>query len=1323
MPEQKEIYSIHPTFDYNVVYAYTLPYDDHKGRIKIGETTLKAAIYDSAKNDTEKQKAIINAAEKRIDEQTETADVEYNLLLSHLAINNKNKPFRDIDVHNVLKRSGYEKKSIRKGPREWFVVDKNIVEKAIEAVKNGWSYIDKNIQVKEAFNFRDSQLKAIDLAVKHFKANEENFLWNAKMRFGKTSAALQVVKEMNFKKTLIITHRPAVSDGWFDDFNKVFQGAYKFGSKSKGETIENLIKGTGKFVYFASIQDLRGSKEVVKGYNLKADGFEKNEEIFNTEWDFLIVDEAHEGTQSALGMILNEKISRKHTLLLSGTPFNLLEKRESDEIYTWDYVMEQEAKANWDKTHAGEPNPYAALPRLSMFVYDLLKELDSKFIDIEDSAFNFREFFRVNDKEGDKDNGKLIHEKSVLKFLNLITTENNSQFPYSTKEYRNYIKHSLWMVPGVKEAAALKELLKTHPIFRNFGVANVAGDGDISSSALKLVRKTIEENEYSITITCGRLTMGVNVPEWTAVFMLSNTTSATTYLQTAFRCQTPHSEKGKMKTECYVFDFAPDRTLKIVAEAGELRTKAGETNKKEQKEYMEKFLNFCPIISATNGAMQKYNVNEMLVKLKEVAIQRVVRNGFDDVKLYNDNLLKLDKIALEDFARLRQIIGSSKQAEKTNKIIVNDLGFDNEEYEKAMEAERKPKKERTKEEQAAYEKLQEQKKQRATAISILRGISIRIPMLIFGADIKHDAEIDPINFIKLVDPVSWQEFMPSGVTKAEFEKFIKYYDRDVFIGSGLKIRREALAADQLPPVERVTAIANIFATFKNPDKETVLTPWKVVNMHISDTLGGNNFNNLNSNGEPTWVNQGKATQIWGQKKVFIFEINSKSGLYPLLAAYNIYDKQYTVAQKASDYKKIWKEVLENNIFVLCKTPMAVSITKRTLAGYGKEKMNVIYIDNLIPKLKKDGSYKTFDFKTELKNQVKIGEDDMTFDVVIGNPPYQENDGGGTGSSAGAIYDKFVEQAKALKPKYISMIMPSRWMTGGKGLDDFREKNIKDQRWSVIHDYENDVEVFPNTDIGGGVMYFLWDSKHTGELDYYEHFEGQVVPSKRFLYTGHSIIVRNHTAVNILKNINLAKGNFSSLVSARKPYGLGADITRKSSALFTETNDNYHNIKFYAWDGTPLVKYIKRISLTQNNGLKGEPDWIDCWKVFISKSGDPYYRFGKKNKDILRKPFLGKPFTACSETYLLIGPFASKQEAENVEKYIRTKLFRFLVLQKKKTQNISKELFDLVPLQDFTNKSAVPWGKTIEELDEYFFNLYRLSRNERNFIKEKINYLK
>ncbi len=728
-----------PTFEYKLIYIFEIKDEKHRGLLKIGDTTIQT---DEAIDKLQPNcKALNEAARKRIKQYTNTVGVSPELLHSELAvriIKDRNgmpalEAFRDYHVHKVLENSNIKKKKLNNSTsREWFEVDLQTVLKAIEAVKKNVNNLSNSATSKIIpIVFRPEQEEAIEKTIKQFKKGNR-MLWNAKMRFGKTLCALEVVRKSKFKKTIIITHRPVVDDGWYSDFGKVFinESNYIYGSKNSGYTVDQLLKQEKNFVYFASLQDLRGSDAV-------GGKFGKNSEIFSLDWDFVIVDEAHEGTTTAIGNDVIKKVVKEENdydtkfLALSGTPFNILNDYD-DNIYTWDYVMEQRNKKEWDINYFGDSNPYDELPELKIYTYDLGKIIDdAKYVELEDKAFNFREFFRVwtgdisIDRRPMPDSslvGEFYHEKDIRSFLDLITNEDHdSQYPYSNEEYRNLFKHSLWMVPGVKEAKALSKMMRKHPVFGSgaFNIVNVAGDGDEeekTEDALKKVRDAIKSagDGYTITLSCGKLTTGVTVPEWTAVFMLSGSfsTSAANYLQTIFRVQSPCNINGKIKQSCYVFDFAPDRTLKMVAEAVALSTKAGKANATDKK-IMGEFLNYCPVISVDGTVMKEYDTNKLLQQLKRAYAERAVKNGFDDTNLYNDELLKLEDVDIEKFNNLKGIIGKSKATPKTNEIELNHQGFTDEEYEEVERIKKKTKKEITPEEQEKIKEINEQRKQKA----------------------------------------------------------------------------------------------------------------------------------------------------------------------------------------------------------------------------------------------------------------------------------------------------------------------------------------------------------------------------------------------------------------------------------------------------------------------------------------------------------------------------------------------------------------------------------------------------------------------------------
>ena len=1029
-----------PASDRNIIYVQSADtsnghFAEYVGNLKIG----KAQAGDLARDNSDNSPEMREDAEKRIKQYMTTSGLPLNLEWVELAYRKSDDMwFTDTDVHRVLERSGVKHSDILQG-QEWFHTDLPTAKAAIKAVKNQQSTIDlkRQGQPKVKIVLRPEQKEAVEKAKKAFKKHNK-MLWNAKMRFGKTLSALQLVKDEKFEHVLIMTHRPVVDEGWFEDFKKIGmpEVGYLYGSKKQGATFNELEDSDQPFVYFASLQDLRGSEEA------GGKAGDKNRELFDTHWDLVIIDEAHEGTQTELAQNVTQLVSSDDTkvLELSGTPFNILDQYDEDQVYTWDYTQEQQAKLQWGIDHPGEPNPYASLPKVNMFTFEMNKNFDEpQFIGDGTHSFNFKEFFRVNSQ------GKFVYEDKVKQFLaNITSPDSRTNYPFSTKEFRDNLRHTLWIMPGVKEAGAMEALLKKDPVLGEASgyqivnvVKNIAGDdtGITSESDVDRVNEAIGDDPAAtktITLTVRKLTTGVTVKPWTGVVFLSNTNSAMQYLQAAPRAQTPYSSPtfGK-KTNCYIFDFAPDRALTVMAESTQLRTGVGKRTSSAQKDQMKELMNFLPIIGMNGNGMKRYSVDTMLAQIKRVYAEKAVRTGFDDDSLYSDELLMLKDVDLKEFNDLKAIVGTTKSEKKPVKVDINHQGLTDEEYNDALNGKKKKrKKDRTPEEEAAIEKMKELKKQRRTMISILRSISIRIPMMIYGMDIKLSDDVNINKFIENVDDESWKEFMPKGVTKDLFCKFSKYYDQDVFIEAGRIIRRKVKALDKLDPIERAEELAGIFGTFRNPDKETVLTPWRVVNMHLGKTIGGLSFfddsyqystkDGVSAN---HWVQTEYTDQVF-KDDTHILEINSKTGLYPLYAGMSLYWQAFQKLNEKTagkfgldDQLFIWQRILRENLFLIAKTPMAKTIAQRTLAGYQDFDMNVEYVPNIVEDAKED--------VTAEAKKIKGVFGGMKFDVVIGNPPYQQ-EGKGENARDEPIYHEFMELSYKLS-HLVTLITPGRFL--------------------------------------------------------------------------------------------------------------------------------------------------------------------------------------------------------------------------------------------------------------------------------------------------------
>ncbi|MDO4629651.1 MAG: Eco57I restriction-modification methylase domain-containing protein [Planctomycetia bacterium] len=1331
------------TFCYKVIYVVEFCTDVHRRLVKIGDASLhtKTPIDQLTPN----SKELNQAARTRIKQYTNTAGVRFNLLHTELAVrtvaNKDGKlelvPFRDKKVHRVLVNSGIPKRKIKgTGANELFEIDLATAQKAIEAVKNGQpNFTNTPYETFDPIILRQEQEDAIAKTHKQFKTGKRMLL-NAKMRFGKTLTTLEIVRREGYAKTIIITHRPVVDAGWYEDFLKIFRendenDKYLYGSKNNGASIDYLLKSGKKFVYFASIQDLRGSATV-------GGKFDKNDAVFDVNWDLVIVDEAHEGTTTALGDEVIKNLVKEETrfLALSGTPFNILKDYDSNAIYTWDYVMEQRRKKEWDIEHFGDSNPYDELPEMHIYTYNLGKLLNTPhYVELEDKAFNFKEFFRTWTGNWQTDHatipegqnvGDFCHEADVESFLNLITKEDaESHYPYANEEYQQLFRHTLWMVPGVREARALSKLLKKHPIFGLFTIVNVAGDGDEEEKyddALKKVKEAIAnagEDGYTITLSCGKLTTGVTVPEWTAVFMLAGSfsTSASSYLQTIFRVQSPCKKNGMVKENCFVFDFAPDRTLKMIAEAAALSTKAGKATESDRV-IMGEFLNYCPIISIDGTEMKQYDVNLLMQQLKRAYAERAVQNGFDDTNLYNDELLKLNDLDLDKFKTLKGIVGSSKAAPKTNEVNLNNQGFTNEEYEEVERISKKPKKNRTEEEEARLQELKEKSKLKRDAISILRSISIRIPLLIYGMNVDITEDITIEQLPSHVDPTSWEEFMPSGVTKAVFRQFIKYYDPDVFIAAGRKIRNEARSADDLPPLERMQKITALLSCFKNPDKETVLTPWRVVNMHMSDCLGGYDFYDETHNElleTPRFVDHGDVTaDTVGNSQAQILEINSKTGLYPLYVTYSIF-RARLAAQKGEltpeQELALWDATVRENIYVICKTPMAKTITQRTLVGYRNTPINAHYFNDLINMLKN----KRQQFVSRVLKPSywkKQGGENMKFNAVVGNPPYMEMDGGAQ-ASAKPIYNYFITGTNALNPNYFSFIMPARWYTGGKGLDDFRDRMLNDIHIETLYDCLSPDEIFPNTNIRGGICYFLWNSFYDNRIvgvNVYtkDHLRDVIFVKRPLKIDGLDVFIRHGMAITILNKVQNTTSIFmDTYVSPRRPFGIDANIVKTPMFSLSKRRE------------TDLLCLGKgqSIGYISNEIIKQHRNWIGQTKLFTPRANN----IGTELNDDNLNTYVGEPDMVCTESYVMIGVDMglTLDDCVSLSLYLKTKFVRFMHSLAKSSQDATAKTYRFVPVQNFTISSDINWSVAVADIDNQLYAKYALTDEEIAFIESTI----
>ncbi len=683
------------------IYAYTLP--GKEGLIKVGETTKPTV-------------------EERIRQQLGTAYPNLDgvgILIDELAKRTDGTWFRDRDVHRVLVHHGVKKK------QEWFETSLDVVKAAIVSVRNGTTFdSDRTFD----FGMRPEQEQAVAVTAGYFTAHaggkSPKFLWNAKMRFGKTFTTYQLAREMGWSRVLVLTYKPAVQAAWKEDlFTHVDFEGWKFVDRDTPSAERDAAADSlDPLVWFASFQDLRG-KTVDGGIK------EHNEVIHLIDWDCIVLDEYHFGawrdsardlydpTETELAEVEEPDeqvtgddirddigLSSKFTLYLSGTPFRAITNGEftEDQIFNWTYVDEQREKTTWDP--ADGPNPYIDLPGMKMYTYVMGDAAKTYAQDGEFNAFDLTEYFkakRATPGSRSFGTGEFIFEDEtrVSEFLEMLRGKLTDQmkeqivagqkppFPYESAAFTDMIKHSVWYMADVASCYAMRDILKKHPYFAGFAVVVAAGSPAGQGAAAKppveeaITRVTKEHSSGTITLSCGKLMTGVTVREWGAILMLRSLKSPESYFQAAFRVQSPWSSRGAdgeietvHKRTCYVFEFDPNRALTLVAEYG---MRLGSIGDITPKDAIGQLLNYLPIFAFTGGAMTQLDASEVLDWATTGVGATALANRWNSSLLIDINEHTLSKLldngdllgALEQIEDFRNLAQTAEQIVTSSKLL------------------------------------------------------------------------------------------------------------------------------------------------------------------------------------------------------------------------------------------------------------------------------------------------------------------------------------------------------------------------------------------------------------------------------------------------------------------------------------------------------------------------------------------------------------------------------------------------------------------------------------------------------------------------------
>lgn len=755
------------------IYAYTIDDDGHRGQLKVGQTTRDVR--------------------QRVAEQLKTAAIKnFTIVLDELAEREDGSIFTDHQVRAALARKG-----IQRVDGEWMRCTVADVQTVLTELRTGQKF---NGTHSDTFAMRREQADAVNKTHAYFHSiwSEDmhavpRFLWNAKMRFGKTFTTYQLAKKLGAKRILVVTFKPAVEDAWQADLenHKDFDG-WQYLSRSSGRN-PTQIDGSKPVVYFGSFQDLLGRDPAG---NIKA----RNEWLHMVNWDLVVFDEYHFGAwrdtakelfegedateakklaklEYAADLeevnedltVLSEKeteflpITTKAYVYLSGTPFKALATGEfiEEQIFNWTYTDEQRAKAEFAANHPDKLNPYGALPQMRLLTYQMPDELLAVASAGEFDEFDLNEFFSAT---GSGTAAQFKHKNDVQKWLDIIRGQHapmivdslragsRPPFPYSDVRLLPYLQHSFWFLPNVAACHAMANLLeeRQNTFWHDYSVVVSAGaTAGIGLDALPPVRAAIGSgfDTKTITLSCGKLTTGVTVPQWTSILMLRNLKSPETYFQAAFRVQSPWSirnpngdnpnEEEILKPVCFVFDFAPTRALRQLSEYA-IGLSPNEPNPENA---VKELVSFLPVLAYDGANMTQIDAGGILDIAMAGTSATLLARKWESAMLVNVDNDTLRRILdnPEAMAAVERIEGWRNLGDNIIETIINKSEKVKELKNKAKTGElsQKEKKELTDEEK-------EYKSKRKLVQEKLIKFATRIPAFMYLTDFRENTLQDVI---------------------------------------------------------------------------------------------------------------------------------------------------------------------------------------------------------------------------------------------------------------------------------------------------------------------------------------------------------------------------------------------------------------------------------------------------------------------------------------------------------------------------------------------------------------------------------------------------
>ena len=1265
-----------------------------------------------------------------------------------LALADKDTYFRDYSVHQFLEsdllKQRLKEDEVPSGKyysKEFFKdTSKDDVDKAIEFIKKVYNsrsiyptrfdYYDLNsFEVKEQnyersnteWKLRENQKETVEAFLKAVQKGRSNLLMYAVMRFGKSFTSLCCAKEINSKVVLVVSAKADVKNEWkknvqvpknFKDF--VFLDADSLLKSEKA--IQTCLDSGKTVVLFLTLQDLQGEQ-------LK----EKHKELFKKTVDLMIIDETHFGARShSYGAVIQKSKSKidcnysdnedfieieegekqlqeiekvldvKIKLHLSGTPYRILmgsEFSKEDIIAFVQYTDIVEDQQRWDKEHLDNDeyeewdNPYYGFPQMLRFAFVPNKSFLDKFKSLEgmNTECSFQKMFEVNSKEN-----KFIHEKEVLDLFQAIDGSHDDSnilpfLDYPKLKEGKMCRHMVCVLPRKASCDALEHLITSNKtLFKNLSeykiinISSAKSNKTIENSqVISKINEYEKSNQKTIVLTVYKMLTGTTVEQWDTMLFLKDTASPQEYDQAIFRLQSPYIKEVKvgekvikynMKPQTLLVDFDIHRMFKM-QEQKSLIYNVNTENKGNHilAERIDKEIKISPIITIDTDCLKEVNATDVIEKVLEYSRNKGVLEESTDIPV--DTGLFSDS-AVRSFIDKEHEIGSKE-----------GLSFDATDSENDIDKDQKENKKNGSEENSNTSSSTDSQLNQSDIETFKRKFRTFYSRILFFAYLTNSEIKSLDDVIKCSCEIDNSRILKNIGIETSFLRLLSN-SIDGFILSSIDYaieRINKLSKDNsLKPIERAKVAINKFGRISESE---VTTPKNITDEMIS-SLPSDCFKNLDSEHKILDI----ASKI-GEFSISLVERCEKEEID--ISVYKSSILSIPTSSIAYEFTRKVYEILSLDINCI-----AEKFNSYDLLRVQDDKKNTDY-DALSKFLCQNKPFKNIDFN---KEQLQVGN--MKFNAIVGNPPYQISDGGGDGSSALPIYQEFVEQSKKMSSGYISMIIPARWYSGGKGLDKFRDSMLSDERIEKIHDFPETSDCFPNINIRGGICYFLWNTSHKGNCKVVNHKDGLTNELTRPLREqGTEFFIRYNKAVTIFNKVRSLKENtMVQKVSSRLPFGIPSNFSDYST-----TEDSVHNVILYRSDRSQTSSkrvFIEDKYITKNYNLKNNI------KVLVSKAspgGDEYPH------KIISNPIIAEENSVCTETYLIVDIVRTESEAKNLISYMNTRFFRFMMSLIKNTQNISKSVFSFVPIQNLTES----WS------DEKLYKKYSLTKDEIDFIESMI----